>query len=91
MWGPEPWTDVNIEVELVGWKQPPTLSHPQRLFKTPLAQQRYAMAMDTILEMQARSVLDLGCGEGRLLEYILLQVCWILWKPNTHSSPWKKK
>lgn len=74
MWGPDPWADVSLEVELVGWKQPPAQGPSQKLFEVPLAQQRYSFAMDVILKHKAQSVLDLGCGEGRLLEHMLRQV-----------------
>ncbi len=39
-----------------------------------MAQQRYAFALGLIKEQGARTVLDIGCGEGRLLEHLLTQV-----------------
>lgn len=74
LWAPASWAEVSLEVELLGWKQPPAQAPNQKLFETPVAKQRYAFALDLIQQQGARSVLDIGCGEGRLLEYLLTQV-----------------
>lgn len=74
LWGPGAWAEVVLEVELLGWKQPPTQMPSQKLFEVPVAQQRYAFALDLIKQQGSRSILDIGCGEGRLLEYLLTKV-----------------
>lgn len=61
-------------MELLGWKQPPAQMPSQKLFDVPVAQQRYAFALDLIKQEGCRSILDIGCGEARLLEYLLTQV-----------------
>ena len=74
LWGAGPWAEVVLEVDLLGWKQPPPQTPTEKLFETPLAQQRYAFALSLIEQHSVRSVLDIGCGEGRLLEHLLNQV-----------------
>ncbi|BDA42567.1 probable small RNA 2'-O-methyltransferase at C-terminar half [Coccomyxa sp. Obi] len=71
LWGPGTWAEVVLEVELLGWKQPPAQMPSQKLFEVPVAQQRYAFALDLIKQQGSRSILDIGSGEGRLLEYLL--------------------
>ncbi|CAL8467773.1 g7311 [Coccomyxa elongata] len=71
MWGPGTWAEVVLEVELLGWKQPPAQMPSQKLFEVPVAQQRYAFALDLIKQQGSHSILDIGCGEGRLLKYLL--------------------
>ena len=63
-----------LEVELLGWKQPPAQMPNQKLFEVPVAQQRYAFVLDLIKEQGSCGMLDIGCGEGRLLEYLLSKV-----------------
>ena len=46
----------------------------QGLFSPPLSQQRLACLWGIILETRARQLLDLGCGDGALLQYIQAQV-----------------
>ena len=74
LWRPGAWGEVSIEAELLDWKQPPAQGLAMRLFKVPMAQQRYAFVLDTIRKHRAQSLVDLGCGDGKLLEYLLQQV-----------------
>ena len=44
---------------------------PVKLFAAPLSQQRYSFAAALMEERGARSFVDLGCGEARLMEHFL--------------------
>ena len=74
LWRPGAWGEVNIEAELLDWKQPPAQGLARKLFKVPMAQQRYAFVLGIIKKHRAQSVVDLGCGDGKLLEYLSQQV-----------------
>ena len=74
LWRPGAWGKVTVEAELLDWKQPPAQGLAMELFKVPMAQQRYAFVLDIIKKHRAQSVVDLGCGDGKLLEYLLQQV-----------------
>ena len=82
LWRPEAWGEVDVEVELLDWKaplkQPPVVS----LFDVPMSQQRYAFVLGVIKQHGAQSVVDLGCGEGKLLECLLQQVT--RWGADVH-------
>jgi syndecan 1 len=41
------------------------------VFKPPLSQQRYQHVADVLRVAGARNILDLGCGDGKLLEFLL--------------------
>ncbi|CAK0763143.1 hypothetical protein CVIRNUC_003028 [Coccomyxa viridis] len=73
LWRPEAWGKVSVEAELLDWKQPPAQGLARKLFKVPMAQQRYAFVLNIIKMHRAQSVVDLGCGDGKLLEYLLQQ------------------
>ena len=51
------------------------IPHVQRscagVFKPPLSQQRYQHVTDVLHGAGARDILDLGCGDGKLLEFLL--------------------
>ena len=74
LWRPWPWGEVEIEVELLEWRPPPLQALDVKLFEVPMAQQRYAFVLDVIRQHGAQTVVDLGCGCGKLLEYLLQQV-----------------
>ncbi len=74
LWRPEAWGEVDVEVELLDWKAPTVQALDVKLFDVPMAQQRYAYVLGLIKQHSAQSVVDLGCGDGRLLEYLLQQV-----------------
>ena len=44
-----------------------------KLFSVLVSQQRYAFAANLLLERGARSFVDMGCGEGRLMEAFIKQ------------------
>jgi hypothetical protein len=46
-------------------------SPPGSCFSPPLAAQRHAFVAGALLAADAATVLDLGCGEARLIEYLL--------------------
>ena len=71
LWRPEAWGDVEVEVELLKWKAPSVQAPDVKLFDVPMAQQRYAFVLGMIRQHSMQSVVDLGCGEGKLLEYLL--------------------
>ncbi|CAL5219745.1 g1644 [Coccomyxa viridis] len=73
LWRPEAWGEVDVEVELLDWKAPTVQALDVKLFDVPMAQQRYAYVLGLIKQHSAQSVVDLGCGDGRLLEYLLQQ------------------
>ncbi len=80
LWRPEAWGEVDVEVELLEWKAPTVQALDVKLFDVPMAQQRYAYVLGKIKHHSAQSVVDLGCGDGRLLEYLLQQV--MRWGPE---------
>ena len=41
------------------------------VFKPPLSQQRYQYVAQALRDAAATDVLDLGCGDGKLLEFLL--------------------
>lgn len=65
---------VDVEAELLDWRVPPAQALNVKLFDVPLSQQRYAFVLDVIRQHSAQSVVDLGCGDGKFLEYLLRQV-----------------
>ena len=81
LWRPWPWGEVEVEVELLEWRPPPLQALDVKLFEVPMAQQRYAFVLDVIRQHGAQTVVDLGCGYGKLLEYLLQQVM-----PETQSD-----
>ncbi|CAD7697612.1 unnamed protein product [Ostreobium quekettii] len=62
---------LTLEVELLAAKVPNGESQQVKIFSPPLGQQRYSRAADCLLQIQPTRLLDLGCGEGRLLETLL--------------------
>ena len=74
LWRPGAWGEVDVEAELIDWKQPPAQGLARKLFNIPMAQQRYAFVLNIIKKHRAQSMVDLGCGDGKLLEYLLQQV-----------------
>ena len=74
LWRPQAWGEVDVDVELLDWRTPTEPAAAVRLFDIPMAQQRYAFVLGVIRQHSAQSVVDLGCGEGKLLEYLLQQV-----------------
>ena len=74
LWRPEAWGEVDVEVELLDWKAPTGQALDVKLFDVPMAQQRYAFVLGVIRQHRAQSVVDLGCGEGKLLRFLLQQV-----------------
>ena len=85
LWRPEPWGEVDVEVELLDWRAPPAVALNVKLFDIPMGQQRYAFVLDVIRQHSAQSVVDLGCGDGKLLEYLLQQVICSPKKGAAHS------
>ena len=53
----------------------------QGLFLPPLSQQRLACLWGIVLETRAQQLVDLGCGDGALLQYIqaLVGACLVVW------------
>ena len=74
LWRPEAWGEVDVEVELLDWKAPTGQAPDVRLFDVPMAQQRYVFVLGLIRQHRAQSVVDLGCGDGKLLRFLLQQV-----------------
>lgn len=74
LWRPEAWGEVDVELELLDWKAPTGQARDVKLFDVPMAQQRYAFVLDVIKQHSAQSVVDLGCGDGKLLNFLLQQV-----------------
>ena len=67
---------VEMEIELCGWKPPAGGAESQkRMFDPPLSQQRYELVFNLLRAADASTVVDLGCGDGKLLEYIYRRVC----------------
>ena len=60
----------------------------QGLFSPPLSHQRLACLWGIVQESQACSVLDLGCGDGALLQYIQAQVRGWLALCQCHVGCW---
>ena len=96
LWRPWPWGEVEVEVELLEWRPPPLQALNVKLFEVPMAQQRYAFVLDVIRQHGAQTVVDLGCGCGKLLKYLLQQVmpetqsdthCYTQKSPHVRNAP----
>lgn len=74
LWRPESWGEVDVEIKLLDWRAPPVVALNVKLFDIPMGQQRYAFVLDVIRQHSAQSVVDLGCGDGKLMEYLLQKV-----------------
>ena len=63
---------LSMQVTMVKRTFPGTVT--QGLFAPPLSQQRLACLWAIILDTRACQLVDLGCGDGALLQYIQAQV-----------------
>eukprot|EP00884_Botryococcus_braunii_P019946 jgi/Botrbrau1/6635/Bobra.104_2s0022.1 len=74
MAGPETcMKDVQIHVKVVKVANAVLPSSGVASFVPCLAQQRYSFIVQTLQQHKCRVVADVGCGEGRLLEYLISQ------------------
>ena len=74
LWGPAPWAQAELTVRLLHWRFPAFGGGADRLFQPPIAAQRHAFVAAALRRAGARTFVDLGCGDGKLLEYLVLQV-----------------
>ena len=74
LWSPAPWARCELTVRLLKWRYPTLSGGTERLFQPPIAPQRHAFVAAALRRGCARSFVDLGCGDGKLLEYLVTQV-----------------
>lgn len=74
LWSPAAWARAELTVRLLKWRYPTLSGGTERLFQPPIARQRHAFVAAALRRGRARSFVDLGCGDGKLLEYLVTQV-----------------
>lgn len=74
LWSPAPWARAELTVRLLKWRYPTLSGGNERLFQPPIAAQRHAFVAAALRRARARSFVDLGCGDGKLIEYLVTQV-----------------
>lgn len=74
LWSPAPWARCELTVRLLKWRYPTLSGGTERLFQPPIAVQRHAFVAAALRRARATSFVDLGCGDGKLLEYLVTQV-----------------
>ena len=74
LWSPAPWARAELTVRLLKWRYPTRSGGTGRLFQPPIAAQRHAFVAAALRRARARSFVDLGCGDGKLLELLVTQV-----------------
>ncbi|KAJ1389712.1 S-adenosyl-L-methionine-dependent methyltransferase [Sesbania bispinosa] len=62
---------LEYQISLTKVAEPPEERMEQALFNPPLSKQRVEFAVQHIVESQATTLLDFGCGSGSLLEALL--------------------
>jgi hypothetical protein len=61
-------------VRLLRWRFPALAGGGHgRMFEPPIAVQRHAFVAAALRRAGARTFVDLGCGDGRLLEHLVAQ------------------
>ncbi|CAM6105309.1 unnamed protein product [Calypogeia fissa] len=62
---------LKYTVQLLKFVEPPEERMEAALFKPSLSKQRLGCALSIIQKLQAKSLIDLGCGSGSLMEQLL--------------------
>ncbi|KAL3161025.1 hypothetical protein ABBQ38_009409 [Trebouxia sp. C0009 RCD-2024] len=66
-----PWADCNLHLTYLGHRYPVSAAPTAPLFDPPLALQRHALVAGVMGDSAVKQMVDLGCGEGKLLEHFI--------------------
>ncbi|KAL3162894.1 hypothetical protein ABBQ32_009341 [Trebouxia sp. C0010 RCD-2024] len=66
-----PWADCNLHLTYLGHRYPVSAAPTAPLFDPPLALQRHALVAGVMGDSGVIQMVDLGCGEGKLLEHFI--------------------
>ncbi|KAL0050416.1 hypothetical protein WJX82_010839 [Trebouxia sp. C0006] len=66
-----PWLHCSLHMTYLGHRYPVSAAPTAPLFDPPLSLQRHALVAGVLEQSGVKRVVDLGCGEGKLLEHLI--------------------
>ncbi|DBA85019.1 TPA: hypothetical protein ACH3X2_005752 [Trebouxia sp. C0005] len=66
-----PWLHCSLHMTYLGHRYPVSAAPTAPLFDPPLSLQRHALVAGVLEQSWVKRMVDLGCGEGKLLEHLI--------------------